>query len=97
MAKYVFPVLSGVQREVHGSPAVRDWGGGGGGGGGEKSPERNREGKPFASEQNNLCQHVSTPYGTNWLDPMCIMSWMHECMNIIRSSRQPCQSGMISP
>ena len=30
-----------------------------------KSPERNREGKPFANEQDNLCQHVSTPYGTS--------------------------------
>ena len=62
--KYVFPVLSGVQREVHawqsGCKGRRR-----GGGGRVKSPERNREEKPFANEQDNLCQHVSTPYGTN--------------------------------
>ena len=40
-------------------------GGGGGGGGRVKGPERNREEKPFANEQDNLCQHVSTLYGSN--------------------------------
>ena len=77
LAKYLFPVLSGVQREVHawqsGCKGLRRGRG--------ESPERNREEKPFANEQDNLCQHVSTPYGTNWLDPMCINYFCHECMN----------------